>query len=151
MLGMWKAFEELESLGLIGADRPRMITVQSEATSPLVHAFDQSLDDTRAVDAGQTMAVGLNVPGGVGHFRVLEIIKRSGGGALAVSEKAMVATMRRYYRDRDWQLCPEGAATLAVLPELRDRDLIRSSDRVVVVNTGSLGKYVSDPREWLAR
>jgi threonine synthase len=151
MLGMWKAFEELECLGLVGADRPRMIAVQCEATAPLVEAFDHSRDDTRAVDAGQTMAAGLNVPGGVGHFRVLEILRRSGGCALAVSEEAMIATMRHYYGDKNWQLCPEGAATLAVVPELYDRGLIRPSDSVVAVNTGSLAKYVQDPRDWLER
>ncbi|HEX6092105.1 MAG TPA: threonine synthase, partial [Dongiaceae bacterium] len=86
VLGMWKAFSELESLGLIGPQRPRMVCVQSAANAPLVHAFDNDLDDTVAAEAGATLAYGLNVPGGVGHFRVLQIIRESGGVALDVPE-----------------------------------------------------------------
>ena len=149
MLGMWKAFDELECLGLIGDQRPRMIAVQSEATRPLVDAFIDGAEDTVARDAGDTIAVGLNVPGGVGHFRVLQILRASGGGAVATSEQSMGETLRHYWREHHWWLAPEGAATLAVLPALVDQGLIRPGERVVAVNTGSLEKYLPDLRHWL--
>ncbi|NNL95370.1 MAG: threonine synthase, partial [Xanthomonadales bacterium] len=83
VLGMWKAWSELECLGLIDSRRPRMYCVQAEVTTPLVTAFDKGASDTTPADAGDTLAYGMNVPGGVGHFRVLDIIRESGGAALA--------------------------------------------------------------------
>ena len=149
VLGMWKAWAELEALGLIGSQRPRMYCVQSEVTAPLVRAFESGAADTTVVDAGQTLATGLNVPGGVGHFRVLDIIRVSGGAALAVSEAVIAAELRRLWQvSHDW-LSPEGAATLAVLPELVDRGALRSGDRIVAVNTGSLEKYLPALRHLL--
>jgi threonine synthase len=142
VLGMWKAWAELEALGLIGSARPRMYCVQSEATAPLVRAFESGAADTVAAAAGQTIATGLNVPGGVGHFRVLEIVRESGGAALAVSEGAIATELTRSWREsRDW-LSPEGAATLAVLPQLLDRGALKRGERVVAVNTGSIEKYL---------
>lgn len=149
LLGMWKAFSELEGLGLIGSDRPRMIAVQSDATRPLVDAFESGAEDTAACEAGETIAVGLNVPGGVGHFRVLEILRDSDGGAVSVSDEDMGRVMRHYLEARGWWLTPEGAATLAVLPMLRDRGLIAPSERVVAFNTGSAKKYRPLLGRWL--
>ena len=149
ILGMWKAWSELECLGLIGPERPRVISVQSEATPPLVRAIDEGLDDTVAAEAGDTLAYGLNVPGGVGHFRVLEIIRESGGTALAVSEQDMSESLKRVWAETHWWLCPEGAACIASIPELLDRDLIRTGDKVVAFNTGSLEKYLPQLRHLL--
>lgn len=149
VLGMWKAWDELEQLGLIDSRRPRMICVQSAATQPLVAAFDSGADDTTALDAGSTLATGLNVPGGVGHFRVLQIIRQSGGAAVAVAEEAITTTLQQVWRARrDW-ISPEGAACLAALPELVERRLLRPRERVVVVNTGSLEKYLPALRHLL--
>lgn len=142
VLGMWKAWAELEALGLIGSARPRMYCVQSAASTPLVRAFEAGAADTTALAAGQTLAVGLNVPGGVGHFRVLEIIRASGGIALAVDEQSMTRELARTWHEfHDW-VSPEGAAALAAIPELLDRGALRRGERVVVVNTGSLEKYL---------
>ena len=142
VLGMGKAWDELEALGLIGSARPRMLCVQSEATAPLVRAFDSGADDTTPLAAGQTIATGLNVPGGVGHFRVLQIIRASGGAAVAVGEADIAAELARVWRDtRDW-ISPEGAACLAALPQLLDRGLLKRGERVVAVNTGSAEKYL---------
>jgi threonine synthase len=149
VLGMWKAWEELEALGLIGRERPRMYCVQSEATAPLVRAFEAGAPDTTATEAGATLATGLNVPGGVGHFRVLEILRASGGAALAVGERAIAAEVRRSWRESDDWLSPEGAATLAVLPQLLDRRELKRGERVVAVNTGSLEKYLPALRHLL--
>jgi threonine synthase len=145
VLGMWKAWEELEALGLIGAARPRMICVQSNVTQPLVRAFETGATDTVAEPPqGTTLAAGLNVPGGVGHFRVLEIIRQSGGAAVAVEEAALVGEMTRVWRHKHWWPGPEGAACLAALPQLLDRGLIRQGERVVAVNTGAIEKYLAN-------
>ena len=151
VLGMWKAFAELEALGLIDGRRPRMVCVQSEVTTPLVRAFDTGAADTVAqAPAGPTLATGLNVPAGVGHFRVLQIIRASGGAAVAVEERDIAGELARTWRDtRDW-ISPEGAACLAALPQLLDRGLVRRGETVVAVNTGSLEKYLPDVRHLLA-
>lgn len=149
VLGMWKAWDELECLGLIGTHRPRMICVQAEATRPLVDAWASGASDTDAVAGGQTLAYGLNVPGGVGHFRVLEIIRASGGAALAVPEDQIHSELSATWRETGWWICPEGAACLAALPQALDQGLVRRGDRVVVVNTGSLEKYLPDLRHLL--
>lgn len=142
VLGMWKAWDELHALGLIGTQRPRMPCVQSAATAPLVHAFDSRAADTTVVEAGRTLATGLNVPGGVGHFRVLQIIRASGGAAVAVEETGIATEFARVWRDTRWWIGPEGAACLAALPQLLDRGLLGRGERVVVVNTGSAEKYL---------
>lgn len=149
VLGMWKAWAELEALGLIGAGRPRMYCVQSLATAPLVRAFEAGSADTVAAPAGHTLATGLNVPGGVGHFRVLEIVRASGGAALGIDEAAIAAEVTRDWQGKRNWLCPEGAATLAALGELLDRRELRANERVVAVNTGSLEKYLPDLRHLL--
>jgi len=149
VLGMWKAFAELEYLGLIGPERPRMICVQAEPTQPLVKAFEQDLKDTVVVKAGHTLAFGLNVPGGVGHFKVLDIIRRSNGMALAIPETEIHHALSENWQQRhDW-MCPEGAACLAALPRLLELDVIKPGHRVVVCNTGSLEKYLPDLRHLL--
>ena len=149
VLGMWKAWDELQTLGLIDAKRPRMLCVQSEATQPLVRAFESGATDTSVVAAGQTLATGLNVPGGVGHFRVLEIVRASGGAAVAVSESDIAAELSRVWHETHWWISPEGAACLAALPQLLDRGLIRHGERVVAVNTGSAEKYLPALRHLL--
>lgn len=149
VLGMWKAWDELESLGLIGHARPRMLCVQSAAMPPLVRAFETGAEDTTALPAGHTLATGLNVPGGVGHFRVLQIIRASGGAAVAVAEDDIARELSRTWREtRDW-ISPEGAACLAALPQLLDRGLVRRGERVVAVNTGSAEKYLPALRHLL--
>jgi threonine synthase len=149
VLGMWKAFAELEALGVIGGARPRMICVQSAATPPIVEAWRSGAADSTPVAGGQTLCVGLNVPGGVGHFKVLEIIRASGGGALAVEEADMAAALRSLWRDTHWWLSSETAACFAALEPLAEQRMIRPGERVVVVNTASLEKYLPDLRHLL--
>lgn len=149
VLGMWKAWNELEALGLIDSRRPRMLCVQSEVTPPLVRAFDAGADDTTVVAAGNTISFGLNVPGGVGHFKVLRIIRESGGAAVSVSETETADALRRAWRDKRWWISPEGAACLAALPQLLDRGLLKRGERIVAVNTGSAEKYLPALRQFL--
>ncbi len=144
VLGMWKAWKELENLGLLNHLRPKVICVQAEATQPLVTAFESGAIDSTPAEPGDTLAYGVNVPGGVGHFMVLKIIRQSGGAAVAVAEQDIHATLSQVSRDKGWSICPEGAACLAALPQLLERKLINSGDKVVVFNTGSQEKYLPD-------
>lgn len=147
VLGMAKAFDELEALGLVGPDRPRMVCVQSEATAPLARAFAAGALDITPLPPGQTLATGLNVARNVGHARVLQIVRDSGGCVLTVGDEAIRATLREEWRQRRFAWSPEGAATLAALPELADRAMIRPGDRVVLVNTASAEKYLPTIRQ----
>jgi threonine synthase len=142
VVGMAKAFDELEGLGLVGAERPRMVCVQSSATDPLVRAFDEGAADITPMPPGSTIATGLNVARNVGHVNVLRIIRESGGCALTVTDDAIRETIRTEWRERRFGWSPEGAATLAAVPELADRGLIREGDRVVLVNTAAPEKYL---------
>jgi len=149
VLGMWKAWAELEALGVIDDRRPRVVCVQYEGTAPLVRALEEGASDTVSGAAGHTVAYGLNVPGGVGQFRVLEIIRRSDGTAVAVSEDDIQASLGRLWRLRhDW-IGPEGAACLAALPRLLEERMVRPGERVVAFNTGSLEKYLPSLRHLL--
>ena len=105
--------------------------------------------NTTAAGAEYTIAYGLNVPGGVGQFRVLQIIQASGGAAVAVSENDLQAMLSRVWRDKGWWIGPEGAACLAALPQLLDLGLIQRGDDVVAFNTGSLEKYLPSLRHLL--
>lgn len=149
ILGMWKAFDELETLGLIGPERPRMVSVQSTETAPIVEAFQRGNDDTTPVSPGETIATGLNVAGGIGHFRVLDILYESNGYALSVPEPSIATAVQRTYHEKGWWICPEGAACLAALEPLLDLDVIQASDDVVVFNTASLEKYLPNTRHLL--
>ena len=142
VVGMAKAFNELEALGLIGSARPRMICVQSSATNPLVRAFQSGAADITPLPPGATFATGLNVAQNSGHINVLRIIRDTGGIALSISDDAIRQTIRQEWRERRFAWSPEGAATLAALPELADRALIHENDRVVLVNTASPEKYL---------
>jgi threonine synthase len=149
VLGMWKAFAELEALGVIDGARPRMVCVQSTVTSPIVNAWTNGDADTTAVAGGSTICVGLNVPGGVGHFKVLDILRQSGGSAIAVAEADTIAALQAVWQDTRWWICPETAACLAALETLVEQRAIRAGERVVVVNTGSLEKYLPQVRHLL--
>ncbi len=142
VVGMAKAFDEIEALGLVGPERPRMICVQSTATDPLVGALAQNAQDITPRPPGTTVATGLNVAQNIGHINVLRIMRQTGGLALAVSDEAIRAVIRTEWLQRRFAWSPEGAATLAALPELADRGLVRAGDRVVLVNTASAEKYL---------
>ena len=147
VVGMAKAFDELEGLGLIGPKRPRMVCVQAEATDPIVRAFRAGAADITPLPPGLTVATGLNVARNVGHVNVLRIIRESGGAAVAVADAQIRRVIREEWRDRRFAWSPEGAATVACLPELADLALIRPGDRVVLVNTASPEKYLPTTRD----
>ena len=147
VVGMAKAFDELEALGLVGPERPRMVCVQSDATTPIVRAFEVGDLDITPQEPGSTVATGLNVAKNVGHINVLRIIRESGGCAVAVSDREIREVIKAEWRDRRFAWSPEGAATLAALPQLADLGMIRKNDRVVLVNTASPEKYLPTIRD----
>ncbi len=141
LIGMWKAFTELEALGWIGSKRPRMIAVQAAGCAPIVRAFDAGADHAARWDDARTVAHGIRVPAALGDFLILRALRESGGAALAVSDDAIVAAWREAAARDGVLLCPEGAATLAALPLARERGLISGGDRVVLFNCASGYKY----------
>ncbi len=149
ILGMWKAFDELEALGMINDKRPKIIAVQSAATPPVKNAIDRNLFEPEATPAGETLAVGLNVAGGVGHFKVVDIVRKSGGTSLAIHEHDIAQNLSEVWQDTHVWLCPEGAACYAAIEPLVQMDLIKSNDKVVIFNTGSFEKYLPEVRHLL--
>jgi threonine synthase len=141
-VGMAKAFDELEALGLVGDARPRMVCVQSDATTPIVRAFEAGAPDITPLPPGQTIATGLNVAQNIGHINVLRVIRGTGGCALSVSDKEIRQVIRDAWQAQRFAWSPEGAATLAAVPKLVDLGQIRPGDRVVLVNTASAEKYL---------
>lgn len=142
VVGMAKAFDELQTLGLVGDKRPRMICVQSEASTPIVRAWEAGDADITPLPAGATVATGLNVARNPGHINVLRIVRETGGMALAIDEPTIRRTIREEWQERHMAWSPEGAAALAAIPRLLDHGMIRPGDRVVVVNTASAEKYL---------
>jgi threonine synthase len=149
ILGMWKAFDELEALGMIDGKRPKIIAVQSIATPPVKNAIDNNLFEPEPTPAGATLAVGLNVAGGVGHFKVVDIVRQSSGTSIAISEADIAKHLTAVWQQKHWWICPEGAACMAALKPLVDMNMIKSNDQVVVFNTGSFEKYLPEVRHLL--
>jgi len=142
LIGMWKAFDEMESLGWIGSDRPKMFTVQAAGCAPMVRAWEAGADHAETWQGAATYASGLRVPGAVGDFLILRALRESGGGAAAVEDHLMAEWVDHLGSDTGIFAAPEGGATAAAVPILMERGLISSEDEVVLFNTGSGLKYV---------
>jgi threonine synthase len=142
LIGMWKGFAELEEIGWIGGRRPRMVSVQAEHCAPIVRAFAAGKMKAEPWQNARTIASGLRVPQAVADFLMLEILRESGGTALAVSDAEMLAEIRRVARLEGLLFCPEGAACVAALARLKREEWIAPSDRVLLFNTASGLKYL---------
>ena len=142
LIGMWKAFAEMEALGWIGSERPRMFCVQSTGCAPMVRAWEKGWEDAGMWEDAVTYAAGLRVPGAVGDFLILRGIRESGGGAVAVPDTEMQEWVDRMGAATGIFGAPEGGATAAAVPRLMDMGLIGAGDEVVLFNTGSGLKYV---------
>jgi len=142
LIGMWKAFDEMEALGWIGPERPKMFTVQAEGCAPVVRAWETGADHAEPWVDAATYASGLRVPGAVGDFLMLRALRESGGGAVAVRDRDMAEWVLRIGADTGIFAAPEGGATAAAVPILLQRGMISPSDEVVLFNTGSGLKYV---------
>ena len=141
LIGMWKAFDELEALGFVDARRPRMYAVQAEGCAPIVHAFERGDAHATRIEDARTIAHGIRVPAALGDFLILRAVRESRGAALAVSDAAIVNAWQRAAADDGVLLSPEGAATVAGLHEARRRGLVRDGERVVLFNCAAAHKY----------
>ena len=141
LVGMWKAFDEMEELGWIGSKRPRMVTVQSDGCAPMVRAFHEGEEFAEPWANAATLADGLRVPAAVGDFLILRALRESNGTALAVSDEEMMEDAALMGRTQGMFTCPEGAAPLSAFRHLRARGWIEDHEMVVLFNTGSGLKY----------
>lgn len=142
LIGMWKAFDEMEALGWIGSQRPRMFTVQAAGCAPMVKAWAEGAEHAEPWQGAATYASGLRVPAAVGDFLILRALRASGGGAVAVPDHLMLEWVRKLGADTGVFAAPEGGATAAAVPMLKDMGLVTERDEVVLFNTGSGLKYV---------
>jgi threonine synthase len=142
MIGMWKAFAELEQLGWIGPKRPKMISVQAEGCAPIVRAFDANQEFSEFWSNASTVASGLRVPKALGDFLVLRAVRESGGTAIAVSDHDMMAACEELAANEGLFVAPEGGACVAALRTLRRSGFLGKDDRILIYNTGSGYKYL---------
>ena len=141
LVGMWKAFAEMEALGWIGPKRPRMVAVQSEGCAPIARAFAQGDEFAEPWQNAQTTASGIRVPAAIGDFIMLDLLRASGGTAVTVSDAEIAAATGELAALEGIFAAPEGAATLAGLRKLLDAGWLNPDERVVLFNTGSGLKY----------
>jgi threonine synthase len=142
LIGMWKAFDEMEQMGWIGPKRPRMVSVQAAGCAPIVRAFERGEDHAEPWQNAATAASGLRVPRAIGDFLILDAVRKSGGTAIAVTEEEIHAAWGEFGSNTGLMVAPEGAATLAALHNLIANGQVCRDERIVLFNTGSGIKYV---------
>ncbi len=142
LFGMWKAFDEMEQMGWIGSQRPKMYTVQATGCAPIVRAFENGWDEAPEFENAHTVASGLRVPRAIGDFMMLDILRKSGGGAVAVTDEELIAATREIGAAEGIFCAPEGAACLPVLRQLLATGKVAKDERVVIFNTGAGVKYL---------
>jgi threonine synthase len=158
IIGMWKAFDELEKLGWIGSKRPRMVVVQAAGCAPMVKAWEEGAEHAPRWPSAHTFAAGIRVPQGIGDFLILRAVRESGGFAVAVDDDAIMCAWQKVARTEGLLLCPEGAATYSAYEKALADGRIRSNERVVLFNCASGLKYpmpeadarlkLGDPIDW---
>ena len=141
IVGMWKAFTEMEILGWIGPERPKMIVVQAEGCAPIVRAIDRGLRHAEPWENATTIAAGIRVPAAVGDYLILDAVRESGGTAITVTDDEMLEGMREIASSEGIWPAPEGAATLAGYVKLRKSGFLSPDSETVLMNTGSGFKY----------
>ncbi len=141
LIGMWKAFDELEKLGWIGSERPKMFAVQASGCAPIVKAFEEGLEHAERWEDAATVAAGIRVPKAVGDFLILRAVRESGGQALAVGDPAILAAVDACAKKDGLLLCPEGGATLAAYTQALNTGLVDEEDSVVLFNCATGLKY----------
>jgi len=142
LIGMWKAFDEMERLGWIGSERPKMFSVQAEGCAPMVRAWQSGATEAEMWQDAATYASGLRVPGAVGDFLILGAVRESGGAAVAIPDQDMADWVDFLGQDTGIFAAPEGGAVAAAVPALLEMGALDSGDEVVLFNTGSGLKYV---------
>jgi threonine synthase len=142
LIGMWKAFGEMEQMGWVRGPRPKMIAVQAAGCAPVAKAWKEGAAVSRMFENAATFAAGLRVPKPYGDAMILEIVKESGGTVVAVDDDAILASLLDWARHEGLFLCPEGAAATAAYDALLASGFLKPEDRVVLFNTGSGLKYI---------
>jgi threonine synthase len=146
IIGMWKAFQELEQLGWIGPKRPKMIAVQAAGCAPIVKAFEDGKDSSEFWPNAATVAAGLRVPKALGDFLVLQAVRESGGTCVAVSDQEILRAGRLLAETEGIFAAPEGAACFAAIEPLLAGGFLQADDEIVIWNTGSGLKYLENWR-----
>ncbi|MEP6756801.1 MAG: threonine synthase [Chthonomonadales bacterium] len=141
LVGMWKAFDEMEQLGWIGAKRPRMISVQAFGCAPIEQAFHKGLDHAPEFENAYTVAAGLRVPKAIADFVMLDLLRKSGGTAIRIHDKELIANAREMSAATGICSAPEGGACLAALKRLIADGKVKANEKVVLFNTGTGVKY----------
>jgi len=147
LIGMWKAFAELEAIGFIGSKRPRMVAVQAAGCAPIVRAYDAGADHAPRWEDAHTIAAGIRVPQAIGDFLILRAVRESGGFAVAVGDEAITAAIEEVARTEGLLLCPEGAATYAALKQALADGRIGHGEQAVLFNCATGLKYPLPPSE----
>jgi threonine synthase len=145
LIGMWKAFAEMEALGWIGPKRPRMVAVQSATCGPIARAFDEGKDTAEPWLGGHTNVPGLRVPWTIGDFMILRVLRESNGFAVMVRDEKVEAARAQMAKLDGIHLCPEGAATLVAYGKALAQGRLRREDRAVLFNCASGLKYAMPP------
>jgi len=142
LIGMWKAFDEMQQLGWIGSERPQMVVVQAAGCAPIPKAWDEGKAASEFWANASTKAAGLRVPKAYGDYLILDILKQSGGVALSVTDGEILEALRHWARVEGVFAAPEGAAALAAYRKLLASGFFAAKDTVVLFNTGSGLKYL---------
>jgi len=142
LIGMWKAFDEMEKLGWVGSERPRMVTVQAAGCAPIVRAFEEGKRFADEFPDAATVASGLRVPRAIGDFLILDALRESGGTAIAVTDEELIAATREIGAAEGLFCAPEGAACLPALKKMIEMGQVKPEERVVLFNTGAGVKYL---------
>ena len=142
LIGMWKAFAEMEQMGWIGPKRPRMVTVQAAGCAPIVRAFEHGERFAAEFENAHTTASGLRVPKAIGDFLIIDALRESGGAAVAVTDQQLIDATKEIGSAEGVFCAPEGAACLPALKKLMSDGAVKSNERVVLFNTGSGVKYL---------
>ena len=152
LIGMWKAFDELEQLGWIGPERPKMFAVQASGCAPIVKAFDEGQEHAERWENASTVAAGIRVPKAVGDFLILRAVRESGGRALAVDDDKIQHAVLQTAKLDGLLLCPEGGATLAAYHDALSSGLVSATDQAILFNCSTGLKYpMPEAPQWLDR
>jgi len=145
LIGMWKAFAELEAIGFIGRKRPRMVAVQASGCAPMVRAYEAGVEHAARWDNAHTIASGIRVPQAIGDFLILRAVRESGGFAIAVSDEAITRALDEAAREEGFLLCPEGAATYAAYKRSLADGRVKKSEQALLFNCATGLKYPLPP------
>ena len=145
LIGMWKAFAELEAIGFLGNKRPRMVAVQASGCAPMVRAYEEGVEHAPRWENAQTIASGIRVPQAIGDFLILRAVRDSRGFAIAVSDEAISSALEEAAREEGFLMCPEGAATYAAYKQSLADGRVTRDERVVLFNCATGLKYPLPP------